>query len=433
VADAINRYLGASCGNSHTESSATGRDTTRMINQAHRDLAALVGSHDEDDTVIFMGSGTTAAMCFVADSIKAVCESQRTRGDTGKQFVVVSALEHHSNLLPWMRRFVPLYARANLDGTIDMQFLSDLLKTYHGKVAAVTVTGVSNVTGVMPPLAEIADMAHQAGALFVVDAAQAAAHIPLHKQHMKIDVIVGSGHKMYAPGSPGWLVANRSLFSTLGWNVGPTGGGTVDRVELESVRLKDDPTERYEAGTPNIPGIIGLGAASYLLHSIGMEKVLEHEQKLIAYCLEKMQSVGDRLVTYGPLDPSKKTAVVSFNLGEIPHSAVAVILNDFFAIQVRNGCFCAQPYTRQQIAAACDARGFCEPVFAGKTGMVRASFGIYSSERDVDRLVDALKWIVTNREALRAVMHDNDDGTWQHNWFRSSTGYDYRAVVDSAG
>lgn len=419
VADAVSAYLSAACANSHTDATATGKDTTRAVREAHDDLKLLMTASD-DDRAVFMGSGTTQAMCFVADAIQR--KSQ-------KRFVIASALEHHSNILPWMRRFQLLYVRANLDGTFDVDHLKELLADNAGQVAAVSVTAVSNVTGVITPLREIAELSHEADALLVVDAAQAASHIQIDKTALEIDVLVGSGHKMYAPGSPGWIIAPLSFFDGLGWSIGAIGGGSVDRVELGSVRLKKDPSERYEAGTPNIPGAIALGASSYTLRQIGMDRVLEHERKLVAYCLEMMQSVPGAVV-YGPLNADQKTALVSFNLGGIPHSAVAAILNDFFAIQVRNGCFCAQPYTRQQIAAACEARGYCEPVYAGKTGMVRASFGVYSDKSDVDALIEALRWIVQHEDELKEQYHENEDGSWQHTWFRSTTGFGYRSVVE---
>jgi cysteine desulfurase/selenocysteine lyase len=437
VADAIADYLAASCANSHTQSSVTGRDTTAMIAQAHADLGHLVGAADGSDgmpadSVIFMGSGATAAMCFVADAVRYHCDTTRDADGTPsrKLFAVVSSLEHHSNLIPWQRRFSLLYVNARLDGNLDMDHLREVLSAYDGQIAAVAVTAVSNITGVMPPIAEIATLTHAAGALLVVDAAQAASHVPLSKSRDGVDVLVGSGHKMYAPGSPGWIVANRTFFDGLGWHVGAIGGGSVDRVEPERVKLKEDPSERYEAGTPNIPGIIGLGAACCLLEAIGMDRVQAHEQALIASCMEQMQTIGDGLVVYGPIDPKEKTAVIAFNVGSIPNSALASILSNFFAIDVRNGCFCAQPYARQQIAAACEARGFCEPIHAGKTGMVRASFGIYSDESDVTALITALRWIVAHRDELSELYHENDDGSWQHNWFRPTTGYDYRAVVE---
>jgi cysteine desulfurase/selenocysteine lyase len=422
VSDAMFEYLSTSCANSHTHATATGRDTTTAIEHAHEDIMALLGADPATDCAIFMGSGTTQAMCFLADAI-----SYRTH-KTSKRYAVVSSLEHHSNLIPWQRRFEMLYVNANLDGTLDMKHLRELIRKHAGQIAVVAVTAVSNVTGVTPPLGDIARLAHAAGAPLCVDAAQGAAHIPISKASIGIDFLVGSGHKMYAPGSPGWLIGPRAYFTALGPTVGALGGGSVERVTLEHTEFKTDPTARYEAGTPNIPGVVGLGTAARVLNRIGMQAVLEHERTIVAETLRQMQTVPG-LVVYGPLDPTQKTALVAFNIDDIPHGLVSAVLNDLFAIQTRHDCFCAQPYVRQQIAAACEARGFCKPVFAGKTGMVRASFGVYSDLSDVAALVAALTWVAGHRAQLEPLYRETD-GSWEHVSFRSTTGFDYRRFAD---
>lgn len=413
-------YLAASCANSHTVATTSGRDTTDQLHHAHHDLGELLGYNADKDAVIFIGSGTTAAACFLSDAFK--CRDH-------KPLAIVSSLEHHSNLLPWQRNFELVHVNATPDGSLDMAHLASLLTEHDGKVCFVAVTAVSNATGVITPLAEIADLAHQAGAVVVVDAAQGAGHIPIDKTASKLDFIIGSGHKMYAPGSPGWLIATKQFFDGMGMLSGPIGGGSVDRVELRRVWLKTDPSERYEAGTPNIPGAIGLGVAARLLKQIGMDAVLAHEQALIAKALTELQKVPGA-VLYGPLDATKKTAVMSFNIDDLPHGFVAAALNDLYGIQTRNGCFCAQPYVRQQILAACETRGYCMPMTAGKTGMVRASFGIYSDESDVAALVAAAQTISSHRMELRPMYEETSDGCWQNKTFRSSTGFDYRGVVE---
>lgn len=422
VSDAVFEYLSTSCANSHTHATATGRDTTTALEHAHEDLMALLDADPGTDCAIFMGSGTTQAACFLADAI-----SSRTYG-TRRKYAVVSSLEHHSNMIPWQRRFEMLFVDANLDGTLNMNHLAKLLRQHAGQIAVVAVTAVSNVTGVTPPLGEIAQLAHAAGAPLCVDAAQGAAHIPISKAGTGIDFLVGSGHKMYAPGSPGWLIGPKAFFTALGPTVGALGGGSVERVTLEHTEYKTNPTERYEAGTPNIPGIIGLGTAARILRNIGMQTVLEHERSIVAETLRRLQGVPGAVV-YGPLDASQKTALVAFNIDDLPHSLVGSALNDFFGIQTRNDCFCAQPYVRQQISAACEARGFCKPVFAGKTGMVRASFGIYSDSSDVAALAEALTWISEHRADIQP-LYEEVNGSWQHRTFRSRTGFDYRTIAD---
>lgn len=419
VAKAKLDYLAMCCANSHTEATTSGRDTTEQLHNAHDDVAALLGA-SSGDAVIFVGAGATGAMNFLADAIK--CKSE-------KPIAIVSSIEHHSNILPWRKHFELVYLNALPDGSLDLNHLATLLKTHAGKVCLVAVTAVSNVTGVIPPLEAISSMVHDAGAMLVVDAAQAASHVPLNKTSQGIDFLVGSGHKMYAPGSPGFLIAPKNFFDGIGWKAGSVGGGSVDRVELDRVWLKNDPSERYEGGTPNIPGGIALGVSARLLRSIGMRNVMLHEKRLIANALDRIQHVPGAVV-YGPTDVSNKTAVVAFNVDDLPNSLVSCVLNDFFGVQTRNGCFCAEPYTRQQITAACEVRGFCQAVNAGKTGMVRMSLGIYSDDSDIDRLVHALEQISTHRDAFRAHYEEVKRGTWVNKTFRSSTGFDYRSAVD---
>lgn len=422
VFDSTAEYLLSTCSNSHTESTSGGRDTTKQLDDAHEDVRALVNAGSR--AIIFIGSGITAATCFASEAIRSARNDLKHVG-----VVVVSALEHHSNMLPWKRQYDLAFAKALDDGSYDLQSLAALLKEHHGKVAVVAVTAVSNVTGVMPPLKTIADMAHAAGAYIYVDAAQAAAHIPLDMERDGIDFLGMSGHKMYAPGSPGVLIGPTEFFQNLDWRIGPVGGGSVRRVETEQTWFQQNVSHRYEAGTPNIPGAVALGAAARLLKRIGLARVRDHEQALLALALDRLSAIDD-VVVYGPLAAKDRAAVIAFNIGDAPHGIVASALNDLFAIQTRNGCFCAQPYTRQQISAACSSRGYCRPLIAGKTGMVRASFGLYSNENDVLALAHAVSFIQKNLAAISADYEEVSDGEWQSKTFRSCAGFSYRQIVD---
>lgn len=424
VADVMGAYFSQCTANSHTLATSPGRDTTDSLHEAHADLGKLLGYDPNADCVLMCGTGTTAATCFIAECLKARMSVTPERG-----IAIVSSVEHHSNLLPWMRSFDPVYVYCDDDGMLDIEHLKKLLAEYGPKTMVVAVTAVSNVTGVITPLAEIARLAHEAGAYVYVDAAQGAAHIEISKARDGLDFVAGSGHKMYAPGSPGWVIAPISFLKSLDWSVGMVGGGTVDRVELSRVWLKEDPTERYEAGTPNIPGTIALGASARMLREIGMDQIREHERLLVNAALAGLEEVPG-LVMYGPRTSDKKTALVSFNVSSIPHGIVSAYLNDYFAIMTRNDCFCAQPYVRRLVNRACEARGYCEPIQAGKTGMVRASFGLYTGFEDIQTLVDALKFLVANREAICSQYVECSPGSWQHKRFRGGTGFDYRKIVD---
>lgn len=393
-------YLERACANAHTSASFEGRSTTLALNEARSLVGMLVGSN-ENDCVMFVGSGATAAANLLAEALAPTAE---------RPLVVVSAQEHHSNMLPWMRaagvdnvRTIP----ATADGSLDVEAFARILAAEGSRVRVVAVTAVSNVTGVVNDLPTIANMTHAAGALIVVDAAQAAAHVPIsmhsdgYPTPYDVDYLIMSGHKLYAPGSPGVVVGRNDLLCGRGWSGWQIGGGTVDRVLPDRVEFHHDAVGRHEAGTQDIPGAVSLGAAAACLLTVGMDAVRAHELPLLARMVSGLRSVPD-VVTYGPDDLRRRAGLVAFNVGAIPHGLVAAILSDSFAIAVRNDCFCAQPYVRNQLEQACIARDYCEALTTGKVGMVRASLGIYSTADDIDRLVAAVRWIAVHGEELSA-------------------------------
>jgi selenocysteine lyase/cysteine desulfurase len=423
------QYLTTSCANGHTDASAVGRATTEALLRVHQLIGQLVGADPTTDTVILCGSGATEPTNLLASAMFS---------NDPRPLVCVSAIEHHSNLLPWMRAA----GRDNVrlidcldDGSLDIAHLTRVLIEERGKVRAVTVTGVSNVTGVITPLEQIAALTHAAGADLVVDAAQAAAHIPMNMHPgpaaQAIDFLILSGHKLYAPGAPGALIGRKDLFQRTDWSIGNVGGGTVERVEYTHVLWKADPSERYEAGTPNIPGAIALGAAAKMLLAVGMDTVRAHEVELVRYAFEKLGAVPEILI-YGPRSTESRAGVFSFNLSDMPHGLVAAALSDYAAIAVRNDCFCAQPYVRQQLQAACDTQGFClRPDDPSLRGMVRASFALFTTKADIDRLAAALTWIGQHRNELNAVYESSDDRThFHHKTFRPATPFSLDSAAD---
>jgi len=409
VWDAVGQYLATSCANPHTETSTPSRDTTAAIAQVHRLAGEWVGYNPATDAVILLGSGATEPLNLLASALFG--------GD--RDIAVVSMDSHHSNLLPWMRAAKQIrYIETRDDGSLDLDSLRHLLATEGARVRVVVVSALSNVSGVAAPLRVVAAMAHAVGAQVVVDAAQAAAHLPVQMTQDGLDYVIYSGHKLYAPGSPGVLVGKKTCFDGCGWSFGQVGGGTVERVQLDEVEFKTDVSDRQEAGTPNVPGAIALGAAIKLLSGVGMPYIVEHERALMTRALSGLQTVPE-LVIYGPTDPRRRYAVVSFNLANLPHPVVAGALNDHFAISVRNGCFCAQPFVRQQLDSTCRTQGYCAPSRIENKGMVRASFGLYTTPLDVDLLVSSLHWIYDNREML--VAHYDDHG--MHRNFHPRPGF----------
>ena len=424
---AIGKYLETSCANSHTHATTSGISTTIALDKAHELVGNLVGYDRRIDCVVFTGSGATGPANLLAQVLMR---------DPNRPIAVVSSQEHHSNILPWIKAAGPDHVRfvdSNPDGTIDQAGLARILAQNRGRVRVVAVTALSNVTGVINSINRLAAIAHGAGAEIVVDAAQAGAHVPITMhptgpdRTQDIDYLVLSGHKLYAPGSPGAMVGKKDAFTDCGW-LGQVGGGTVEYVGPDKILFKADPAERQEAGTPNIPGTIGLGVAAGILGSIGIPAIAAHEQVLMARLLGRLLEVPGAVI-YGPTNPMARAAVVTFNLGSIHHGLVASALNDYLGIAVRNDCFCAQPYVRAQIFAACDVRGYCDAAQLKHRGMVRASLGVYTTIPDIDRLIDGLKWIAANQAWLSGQYTDDGNGNFTHKTFHREMPFSIDAQV----
>ncbi len=272
-------------------------------------------------------------------------------------------------------------------------------------------------------------MAHEAGALIMVDAAQSAAHAPLsatcEDPAACIDVLVMSGHKIYTPGSPGVIVARKELFA--GLEPQEVGGGIVNFVDAERYTITDKLPDREETGTPNLPGVLSLAATLFLMGRIGMDVLEEDERKLTQYALNCFQAIrGLRIFGSHRLEVADRIGVIAFNLDDLPHGFVTAVLNDYFGIAVRNECFCAQPFVRQLLGIA-DAKGVApdscmvqvhDP--AHKPGMVRVSFGLYNTVADVDAAVEALRHIVDHAGdyAPNYVPVPDGSGDFRHRTFR---------------
>jgi cysteine desulfurase/selenocysteine lyase len=248
--------------------------------------------------------------------------------------------------------------------------LDDLPKLLTKRTKLVGIIYASNVLGTINPVSEIIEEAKRVGAVTVVDAAQAAPHIPINVQSLGCDFLAVSGHKMLGPTGIGFLYGRRELLETM--HPFLHGGDMIATVTTESVTFNELPW-KFEAGTPNIAGGIGLGAAIDYLLALGLESVYAHEQKLLEYALDKLLPING-LEIYGPKGTKDRLAVISFNLkGVHPHDVAGIL--DEAGIAVRSGHHCAQPLMRR----------------LRMDNTARASFYIYNSEEDVDALVDALK------------------------------------------
>lgn len=411
--------------NTHSLLHFSAKIATQNYKWAHDRLLSFVKADPDKYACFFTGSGTTAGINRIARVFR---DFQTDRG-----VVLVSLMEHHSNDLPHRKHaekvvHVPLDDHDGQPGCINMNALKKELEKYKDRINYIAMTGVSNVTGIINPIYDIAELAHAYGALILVDGAQMAAHLPVqisdHSNPLRdIDAFVFSGHKTYVPGSPGVVVCRKDILSSM--EPEEVGGGMVDQVHVDRYKILDQFPDREEAGTPNIPGAIGLAAAIDVLDKIGMDFIYEDETILINNALSQIKQI-EHVIIYGDTNCSTcpRAASISFNIRGLDHGLVAAILNDYHNIAVRNACFCAHPYVKEMIIEEIMGSGkdldkidFNDELKV-KAGMVRASFGIYNTQNDVDKLVFALKDIVAKRDEYSALYSLDGTGTYCHKTFK---------------
>ncbi len=308
--------------------------------------------------------------------------------------VLCTRIEHHANDLPWRERCKTIYAEVDEKGRIIYDDMERLLTENEGKVKYVCVTAASNVTGYVTDVHRVAKMAHAHGAKIIVDGAQIVAH---RKFSMKgetpeedIDFFVFSAHKMYSPYGGGAIVG---LTSVMDENKPEFyGGGMVEIVADNWVQYKKAP-ETYEAGSPNYPGIVGLGKAIDILQQIGFDAIQEHEQKLIRRLMDGLLKM-DHAVVYGDTENiSDRVGVVTFNFYNANSMTLATILSEEGGIATRRGAFCAHPYVWRLMGFKDDddaLQSFVGCVDGKTPGMIRISFGIYNTEEEVDEFLRIL-------------------------------------------
>jgi len=283
--------------------------------------------------------------------------------------VIVSGMEHHSNLVPWQMICEEVGAKLNIipvlsNGELDMQVFSSLL---NNRTKVISIAHVSNVLGTINPIKEITSMAHEKGIAVIVDGAQAAPHIPVNVQDLDCDFYLITGHKLYGPTGTGAIYGKFAHWEKMKPYHG--GGEMVEDVTYEKSTYKEPPA-RFEAGTPNIVGAIGLGYAVEFVESVGMEKIQSHEQELFEYAHKKMSCIpGIRFIG----DAKQKIGLISFVIDQFHPADIAAIL-DQQGIAIRVGHHCAQPLHKQ----------------FGITGSMRLCFGVYNTKSDVDRLMEGL-------------------------------------------
>jgi len=291
----------------------------------------------------------------------------------GKNEVVISVMEHHSNMLPWRRAaslfgFKVKYIPINPDGTLNYESMEQIITKNTGVVA---VTHASNVTGVINDIKKIAKIAHENDSIIVVDGAQFAPHGKVDVKELEVDFYVFSGHKMLAPEGTGVLFGRRELLESLDPLI--TGGGTIRDVTLDKTIYLESP-HKFEAGTPNIAGIAGLGEAISYLEKIGLDNILNHERILLGKALKRSEEL-DEIIVYGTKNIENRLGIFSFNFRGLNPHIVGQILNEDYGIAVRTGLHCAHPY---------------HYALGAPDGTVRASFYLYNTMEEIDYLLDSL-------------------------------------------
>jgi selenocysteine lyase/cysteine desulfurase len=415
------RFLGHYA-NVHSSSHNPARIATATLAWAREQVLAFVGADPAEYEVLFFGAGVTA----LSNRLARLLRQSRPERD----IVLISAMEHHSNDLPHRRstRFVhiELECEDGRHGTVSLAHLERLLEEHGDRVNYVTVTGVSNVTGIINPIHEIAELAHRYGACVVVDGAQMAAHVPVAMSQpdgRALDVFMFSGHKIYAPGSPGVAVVSKRLLA--GAAPVELGGGMVSHVYPDDYEVAPALSDREHAGTPDVSGAVALGGVLSALMRVGMARVFDKERDLMAYAVKVLAEVPT-IAIYGSTDQGAAPRVgsIAFNLEGIDHGLVAAVLSDYFAIAVRNECFCAHMYVREMLLDSLwnlDAGDLSDEELEQsvrlKRGMVRASFGLYTGRADIDRLAQALIDLATNAAHYRTRYTVAPDGTYVHKAF----------------
>ncbi|MGO8948089.1 MAG: cysteine desulfurase [Ktedonobacterales bacterium] len=362
VMEAMDSFMRTAYANIHRGAYTLSEEATAAYEGARKRVARFINARSVREVI--WTRNTTESINLVANSWGG---ANLKPGDV----VLLSEIEHHSNIVPWQLAAARTGARLSYipvtdEGELDMETFGQLLEKEHPKLVA--VTQMSNVLGTLPPVHELVAKAHQAGALILLDGAQSVPHLPVDVRALDCDFLAFSSHKMLGPSGIGVLWARRELLEAMPPFLG--GGDMIREVSLQSFTANDLPW-KFEAGTPAITEAVGLGAAVDYLNTLGMEHVQAHEQALTSYALEQLAQVPD-LVLYGP-PAHRRGGICSFTLGDIHAHDLATIL-DNCGVAVRAGHHCAQPLMeRYQIPAT-----------------ARASFYVYTTLADIDALVEGL-------------------------------------------
>lgn len=370
VIDAIDNYYLHDNANVHRGVYELSERATNQFEQVREKVRKFINAKSEREIVYTRG--TTDGLNMIASTYG---EAFIHEGDE----IVISYMEHHSNLIPWQQLALRKHAKLKYidmldDGELDIE---DAKQKITSKTKIVSIAQVSNVLGVINPIKELAELAHECGAVMVVDAAQSIPHMSVDVQDLDCDFMAFSGHKMLGPTGIGILYGKLNLLDKM--EPMEYGGEMINLVDLYDSEWTDVPW-KFEAGTQDIAQVIGLGAAIDYLNEIGMDNITQYERSLVDYALPKLLSIKE-LTVYGPHDPEKHTGVISFNLDNLhPHDLATGL--DMEGVAVRAGHHCVQPLMK----------------YLKTPATARASFYLYNNKDDVDKLVDG---IIETREFFK--------------------------------
>jgi cysteine desulfurase/selenocysteine lyase len=364
VIDALVHYYEHYNANIHRGLHSLAEEATLAYESAREKAGRFINAEHPREEIIFTRNTT--------ESINLVANAWGRKSLKPGDEIVFSAMEHHSNLIPWQLIAMATGAKLRFIEIDDTGHLiwDDVLAKIGDRTKIVAISQMSNVLGTINDVKRIAEVAHSFGAVVLVDGAQSVPHMPVDVQDLDCDFLAFSSHKMLGPTGVGVLYGKRDLLNAMDPFLG--GGEMIKRVTYETSTYADLP-HKYEAGTPNIADVIAFGAAIDYLQGLGMDAVREHEADITQYCIDRLGAV-DGVTVYGPKDAAERGGAVTFNYGELhPHDLSQVL--DQHGIAIRAGHHCAQPLMK----------------WMGVVATARASFYLYNRKDEVDALIDGIR------------------------------------------
>ena len=323
-------------------------------------------------------------------------------------------MEHHANDLPWRERCNVIYAEVDEQGRVIYDEIERLLQ--ENKVDVVSVTAASNVTGYVTDVHRIAKLAHQYGAVIVVDGAQIVAHRSFsmmgETEEENIDFFAFSAHKMYSPYGGGAVVG---VADTLDYYMPQFYGGGIVKIVADYEQSYKNAPERYEAGSPNYPGVIGMGKAIEILEEVGFDAIEAHEQELIRRLIDGLEKYDD-VTIYGDTENiSDRVGVVTFKFNELNTYMLAHMLSEKGGVATRRGAFCAHPYVWRLMGIPdIEVMDYVNCGDLDSPGMIRISFGIYNTVEEVDEFLRILDEILPDARAEQEKLNEKDEFSWKY-------------------